>query len=108
MSRNSIGIRPPDCSVAPPALAGRADDERDPKPRSQAVTASLERLVRLVVVFLPASHGGAHGSDESPDSDQPSNIHELFTQPAALVADPGQVLNDEDGKAAWVSCPRTA
>ena len=66
MSRNSIGIGPPDCSVAPSAPAGRADDERDPVPRRQAVTAPLERLVRLVVVFLPASHG-PHGSYESPD-----------------------------------------
>ena len=79
MSRNSIGIRPPDYSVAPPAPAGRADDERDPKPRRQAVTTPLERLVGLIVVFLPASHGGPHGTDESPDSDHPLNIHELFT-----------------------------
>ena len=71
MSRNSIGIRSPDCSAAPPAPAGRADDERDPKPRRQAVTAPLERLVRLVFVFLPASHGGPHRSYDWPDSDHP-------------------------------------
>ena len=71
MSRNSIGIGPPDCPVTPPASAGRADDEGDPLPGRQAVTAPLDRLVRLVVVFLPAPHGGPHGSYESPDSDHP-------------------------------------